>query len=72
MTIEDLAEAKDLELDGNMRLIAAAPDLLEACKEVLRGLEHITTAEYGLGGDANLRELLANAISKAEGNHEAL
>ena len=43
---------------GNARLIAAAPELLEACKQALDALKHEDTIEV---------DLLRAAIGKAEG-----
>lgn len=48
---------------ANARLIAAAPDLLEACKSALRDLDPYTRPEQGR---AALHKLSA-AIDKAEG-----
>ena len=46
-------------------LIAAAPDLLQACKYALETLENITTADFELGKDKPAREKLQAAINKA-------
>jgi len=46
----------------NARLIAAAPDLLEACKVALESSED----EYG-GGWTHVNDALRGAIAKAEG-----
>lgn len=45
---------------GDMELIAAAPDLLAACKEALTCMEYECSPR-------STRELLASAIAKAEG-----
>lgn len=44
--------------EANARLIAAAPELLEACKLVMRGTSWLTVKDF---------EFIRNAISKAEG-----
>ncbi len=53
--------------DPNARLIAAAPDLLEALKETYHGSverdDHIEISKEGFG-------LLCSAIAKAEGSAE--
>ncbi len=49
------AQAQDL---ANARLIASAPDLLEACKISLVGADMMTPEQY---------EFITTAISKAEG-----
>jgi hypothetical protein len=50
-------------LDANARLIAAAPDLLAACKAMEAAWEHPATVK-----DANaLRAMLRAAIARAEG-----
>lgn len=57
------------ELSANARLIAAAPELLEGCKEALRFLIHIE----GRVGDMawqHMHDILAEAIAKAEGGVE--
>ena len=56
-----VVHVSDDETDANARLIAAAPDLLEACKDALDALYH---AEDTM---EPLRESLRAAISKAEG-----
>ncbi len=48
---------------ANARLIAAAPDLLKACKDVL------STIEGGDNDDAFIRAM-QEAVQKAEGNHD--
>ena len=49
------------QLIANARLIAAAPDLLEACKKA-HGLISLDTSEA-----ANAADILNDAIKKAEG-----
>ena len=50
------------ECRGNARLIAAAPDLLEVCKDLLPGLEALST----LGVENIHLKHLKAAIAKAE------
>lgn len=56
---EDEFETDDRALDANARLIAAAPDLLDACKSALNMIN-------GDGHPPNW-DLLRAAIAKAEG-----
>lgn len=46
-------------------IVAAAPDLLEACIKAVGTLTHMTTAQYARGEDKPTRELLVAAIAKA-------
>jgi hypothetical protein len=48
------------EQDANARLIAAAPELLEACKSILK--------DYGY--DSSIRAQLTPIISGAEGSQQ--
>ena len=48
------------ETEANARLIAAAPDLLEACKAAEKELSRIEAASF------NVWEIVLNAIAKAE------
>ena len=50
-------EAEHTENEANARLIAAAPDLLDACKSILR--------DYGY--DSSIRTQMKSVIAKAEG-----
>lgn len=52
---------------ANARLIAAAPDLLEACETAYHTLCEMTTEEFQRGADKPLRQLLFQAIAKARG-----
>ena len=47
------------------KLMAAAPELLEACIKTLNKLQHMTTDQYLNGGDHEIRKLLAVTIKKA-------
>jgi len=49
------------EWESNAKLIAAAPDLLEACKKALIHFDHL-----GLVGTNGIMEDLRQAIKKAE------
>ena len=48
-------------------LIAAAPELLAACKAALALLANLTSEEFARGGDRPARMALADAIARAEG-----
>jgi hypothetical protein len=52
---------------ANARLIAAAPDLLMACKATLAGLKDMTTEAFARGEDRKYRDMLEDAIERAEG-----
>jgi hypothetical protein len=53
---------------ANARLIAAAPDLLEACKEAVLQIEYLHAKFQATGsGEATVSRLRA-AIAKAEGD----
>ncbi len=53
--------------EANARLIAAAPDLLEAAREFVRQMDHMARiAHYDLSGNRGYQGALA-AIAKAEG-----
>ena len=64
------SEITDFEIEANARLIAAAPDLLEACKESLNALlDYIPTLERNgdyMGYGRKVTKLLQSAIHKAE------
>lgn len=51
--------------ESNARLIAAAPELLTACRDLVDCLDNITTAEFRRGGEHALRERARAAIAKA-------
>lgn len=53
----------DEEALKNMKLMAAAPELLDACREALRMYEEIQPA----GGWQGVEDSLISAINKAEG-----
>lgn len=53
---------------ANGRLMAAAPELLEAALKMLDILENMTTAEFSRGADKEGREALAAAIKAAIGD----
>lgn len=48
-------------------LVAAAPELLEACKFALQILSDITTEDFSRGADRPARDALEAAIATAEG-----
>ena len=52
------------EAEANAHLIAAAPDLLEACTLALSTLDNITTEAFSKGEDKPTREALEQAIAK--------
>lgn len=54
------------EEDANARLIAAAPDLLDAARTALASAEEYAK-EYPTGQDAMVAEILRDAITKATG-----
>lgn len=54
------------EAEANARLIAAAPDLLEACKQIKAAYAHLTPYEHGEEAEKALDAIDA-AIAKAEG-----
>lgn len=51
---------------ANARLIATAPELLEACKAILASFHESVRSEQGLDEFPTLK-LVADAIAKAEG-----
>lgn len=56
------------QCDANLRLIAAAPDLLEACKDALGFTTDKRTLGLFVRPGVTLEQALQNAIEKAEGN----
>jgi len=60
----------DSDEPDNLRLISAAPELLDACGLVLHGLENITTEDFFQGRLESLRDLLAAAVARAEGREQ--
>ncbi len=57
----------DLEAQANAHLIAAAPELLEACRFAADVLADLTTEAFRTGADKPIRDVLAAVIAKAEG-----
>ena len=57
----------EAEQRANAKLIAAAPDLLKACKSALEGVWRLTAYENGYQWAVNLAAELSRAIKKAEG-----
>ena len=55
------------EQDANARLVAAAPDLLEACKTVLPEIELDARHSFEEQALLEIADQLRRAISKAEG-----
>lgn len=56
------------EDEANARLVAAAPDLLEAAKACLPSFDLMWPPEDATGRRGQLREALRAAIAKAEGD----
>lgn len=54
------------ELEANARLIASAPELLEACKALVETIKEILPIE----GYSSYTEQAKQAIKKAEGENE--
>lgn len=52
---------------ANLALVKAAPALLEAAMTTRERLRDMTTHEYSLGGDKEIRDLLDSVIAKALG-----
>lgn len=61
------------EFFANVRLIAAAPELLEACKVALREVESMERfTSFRVGADLyDISDMLKAAIAKAEGDNSA-
>lgn len=55
------------EAESNSRLIAAAPEMLQAGIELLSCLDNLTTEKFSQGGDRPFREQLRAAIAIARG-----
>lgn len=55
------------EIEANAALIAAAPDLLEACKEALSFSETLNGGPFSEGLPSETESHLRAAIAKAEG-----
>ena len=60
-------DLSNIENFSNARLIAAAPDLLEACKKAVEYLEGIGLTQTEDGEEHPEYEMLRAAISRAEG-----
>jgi hypothetical protein len=54
-------------VDANARLIAAAPDLYEACLEAIRTINAHSTEPIPVGVYSRVARILGDALSKAEG-----
>ena len=54
--------------DKNANLIAAAPDLYEACRAMLERINTMTTEDFSRGAEKPERVAMTKAIAKAEGN----
>lgn len=52
---------------ANARLIAAAPSLYEACRDVREALGTMTSSQFAYGEDARFRDQLDEAIALATG-----
>ena len=55
------------ELNANAALVAAAPELLEACKYIAEAFQEAGTKKLKLGRDGDHFKALMSAIAKAEG-----
>ncbi len=66
---EEWKEPPEIEAEqrANAKLIAAAPDLLKACKSALEGVRRLTAYENGYQWAVSLAAELSRAIKKAEG-----
>ena len=53
--------------EANARLIAAAPELYDACSYALTQLEDMSTEQFRLGADKEIRSKLGKALAKACG-----
>ena len=59
--------AKHTAGPANSKLIAAAPEMLEALRFTLAQLENMTTDAFSKGADKPIRDMARAAIAKAEG-----
>lgn len=66
---DKLIKAPDMETQrANATLIAASPDLLNACECALETLQNLTSEDFARGADKGCRAILGAAIAKAEAN----
>lgn len=56
------------EAEANAKLIAAAPELLEACRVALKAVRYFGRGGDICGDEGNVTKILENAIAKAEAN----
>jgi len=63
----NIAECSPASAEANARLIASAPDLLEACQEALAYCEHLKSSMFGVEPSHadNLRAAIARATGEA-------
>ena len=64
---DDRPVADPRPAEANARLIAAAPDLLDACQEAIRAINSHTTEPIPVGAYNRVARMLGDAIRKATG-----